>query len=143
MNKCLALVLALLFSSLAIASGPIAESDAGTYVLLGRDRQPTQLFYRLSGADGAWVMEGREPGKDWKNISCEGECQYRASSAAEIERYFPADWRAATRIACIQNVAQAFCRYSDRNDDKSGGYVVIALVTGKPLPMFVKRVDPQ
>ena len=127
------------FSSSAWAA-EINASDAGTYVLLGRNHQPTELFYRLTGSAGKWLMEGKEPGGKWQKISCDKGCEYRSTTRDEVMSYFPANWVANTDIACIQNIAQAFCRYTPKEGGKTAGYVVIALVTGRPMPLFIQRV---
>lgn len=127
--------------SLFVSAGEISKQDAGTYVVLDQKRAPTGMFYRLSKDNEKWVAEGRKPGADWINISCDSGCEYRASTEPEIQSYFPADWRANTRISCIQNMAQAFCRYTAKEDKMKGGYVMIALVTGRPIPIFLRRVS--
>lgn len=121
-------------------SSRLGASDVGTYVLLNRKLKPIDMYYRLSRYNGKWVMEGKKPGHGWTNLSCVSGCEYRNSSAAEIHKYFPADWRAHTNIACIQNVAQAFCRYSMKGDPEKKGYVAVTLVTGHPIPIFLRRV---
>jgi hypothetical protein len=119
----------------------IADDDAGTYVLLGNDDQPTELYYRLSRPDGRWLMEGKEPKGEWKNISCDAGCQYRQSTDAEVDRYFLLQRaRAQYETACIQNIAQAFCRYRAKDDPSVVGYVVVALVTPVPILMRLRRV---
>ena len=143
MNKLSALLVALMFISPFAKAGEIIETDMGTYVLLGRDRTPTDMFYRLSKNGEKWVMNGKEPGGLWKSISCDKGCDYRKTTDGEINTYFPADWRANADIACIQNIAQAFCRYNPKGDQTKAGYVVIALVTGRPIPMFIRRVNAQ
>lgn len=134
------MLFAALFYSFVAASAELSESDTGTYVVLDKNRTPTEMFYRLSKSDGKWVMEGKKPGHDWANISCDAGCEYRLSSESEVQTYFPSDWRANTDISCIQNVAQAFCHYTIKGESTKGGYVVIALVTGWPIPIFVRRV---
>lgn len=143
MNKLSLLFVALILISPFANAGEIIETDKGTYVLLGRDRAPTDMFYRLSKNGEKWVMDGKEPSGSWKNISCDQGCDYRKTTDGEIKTYFPADWIANADIACIQNIAQAFCRYNPKDDLTKAGYVVIALVSGKPIPMFLKRVNAQ
>lgn len=137
------LLCAVLLNSASIgraAGQSLNESDVGTYVLLDQKRNATEMFYRLSQKDGKWVAEGKSPGGKWSNISCDQGCEYRDSNSSEIETYFPSDWRANVDIACIQNIAVAFCRYALKDDQRQRGYVMIALVTGRSVPMFVRRV---
>jgi len=144
MNKLSVLLVAalILIPPYAIA-GEISEADTGTYVILGRNNVPIDMFYRLSKSGEKWVMDGKKTGNSWKNISCDKGCDYRKATDAEIETYFPAELRAKVDIACIKNIAQAFCRYSPKGDSTKSAYVVIALVTGSPIPMFIRRVNPQ
>lgn len=139
MKKFAVLIAAAFCASLSFA-GELSEGDTGTYVVLDQKRTPTNMFYRLSKNDGKWLMEGKKPGGQWANISCDSGCEYRPTTEAEIQNYFPPDWRANSKIACIQNMAQAFCRYVANEDPSRRGYVVIALVTGRPIPIFVRRV---
>ncbi|MDP1983350.1 MAG: hypothetical protein Q8K23_12440 [Sulfuritalea sp.] len=133
-------LLGLTFFSLSATAGDLSDQDAGTFVVLNQQRAPTDMFYRLSKASGKWIMEGKKSGASWANISCDSGCEYRVSSESEIQSFFPPDWRANSQIACIQNMAQAFCRYTSNQDPTKGGHVVIALVTGRPIPIFVRRV---
>ncbi|HEY1028551.1 MAG TPA: hypothetical protein VGE28_13120 [Pseudomonas sp.] len=143
MKKLTALPLALALTSSLAGAGEILDSDTGTYVLLGRDSAPTEVFYRLSKQDGEWVMHGKQAGSTWTNISCDSGCDYRKTTHDEITAYFPADWVANTDIACIQNIAQAFCRFTAKTDPGKTGHVLIALVTGTPIPMFLQRTSAQ
>lgn len=143
MKKIVTLLIALMLISLIAKAGEVTDADTGTYVLLGRDRVPTEMFYRLSKSDGKWTMDGKEPGGSWKSISCSNGCNYRKTTDSEINTYFPADWRANADIACIQNIAQAFCRFNPKGNQAKTAHLVIALVTGKPIPMFIKRVNAQ
>jgi hypothetical protein len=143
MSKFLPLILAFTLSGLTAIqafAGEISQSDTGTYVQLGKDQLPTGLYYRLSQNNGKWLMEGKLPGGSWKDITCDSGCEYRKTTDTEVLSYFPPDWIANSNIACIQNIAQAFCRFSPKNEPNKAGYVIIALVTGKPIPMFIKRV---
>lgn len=144
MKKALtALTLALAaYTSATLAAGmsEIGPSDNGSYVFLNKQGAPTEMFMRLSRGDDKWIVEIKKPGGQWQNTICEQGCDYSKSSAQDIQRYFPADWRANTEIACIQNMAQAFCRYKDKVAPFRSAYVVIALATSRPIPMFIRRV---
>ncbi|GAB7549679.1 hypothetical protein CS8_093910 [Cupriavidus sp. 8B] len=142
MNKIQALFLIAALSVMPIASaGGLSDSDVGTYEYLGQNHAPSGVLYRLSRSSGKWVASGKLPGKEWKDISCDPGCEYRNSTTKEIQSYFPSDWLANADIACIQNIAQAFCRFSPIKDPGKVGHMVIALVTGKPAPVMVRRVD--
>ena len=143
MNKLSVLFAVLILISPFSIAGEISETDIGTYVLLGRDNAPIDMFYRLSKSGEKWVMDGKKPGDSWRNISCDKGCDYAIASSGEIETYFPATLRAKVDIVCIKNIAQAFCRYSPKGDATKSAYIVIALVTGQPIPMFIRRVNSQ
>jgi hypothetical protein len=132
-------------SSFAIAS-EISEFDVATYVLTGKNGQPTNMQMRLSQNKGKWIMEGREAPGAWKNINCDKGCEYRASTKHEEDKYlasFPKSMQEKFEIACIQNTVQAFCRLTKKDDPKKGGYALVALVTGKPTPMSLQRLPKQ
>lgn len=142
MNRIQLFLLIAALSAMPMAfAGGLSGSDAGVYEYLGKDRAPTGVLYRLSYSDGKWAASGKLPGKEWKDISCDTGCEYRDSTKKEIKSYFPPDWLAEVDIACIHNIAQAFCRFSPGKDPGRVGHVVIALVTGKPIPIMVRRVD--
>ena len=124
----------------ACCAAELSEADAGTYVILDRARNPIDMFFRLSRRGDQWVAEGKKPGGPWASISCDAGCEYRPSTPAEMERYFSAEQRARLDFACIQNMAQAFCRYVTKENPGKGGHVIVALVTGQPVPVLVRRV---
>ena len=103
MYKHVALLIGLMLIALFVKAGEITDKDTGTYVLLGKDRKPTETFYRLSKNTGEWVMDGKVASSTWKNINCASDCNYRETTKDEINTYFPSDWRANAEIACIQN----------------------------------------
>lgn len=144
MLKLLFIALALL-APFSVFAGEISDFDIATYSLTGKDGQPSGMQMRLSRIDGKWVMEGKgkEPTDSWKNIICDSGCEYRVSTNLEQEAYlssFPGDMPKQFNIACIQNMASAFCRLTKKNDASKGSYALIALVTGKPVPMSLQRL---
>lgn len=136
------LLLLALIAMHSLASGSeLSDADAGTYEWLKEDRTPTGVLHRFSRSGGKWVVVSKVPGEDWTNVSCDPGCGFRNSTGKEIQTYFPPSFRAQHDIACIQNIAQAFCRFVPINDPRSRGYIVIALVTGKPFPIRTRRLD--
>jgi hypothetical protein len=118
----------------------INESDYGIYAVFHRrDYLPTGLFFRLSKNDDKWVMEGKAAGDDWKNTTCDNGCEYRTSFDIEVQIYFPTEWMANADIACIQNMAQAFCRITEKKDAAKIGHMLISLIAGMPIPVYIKR----
>ena len=130
--------IALLASNCA-SSAELNSSDSGVYVVVGRDGQLSSLSYRFTLEKGSWRAEGKEGPGPWINVSCDHGCQYVTSSSAQSESYLPPPMKTGFTIACIQNSAQAFCRYIDKSNPSQGGYVVMGLVTSPPTPIFVRR----
>ncbi len=140
--KHLAAFAAFLAFSFTASAAELTAADSGTFVVLDRQQVPTQMFYRLSMKDGRWLMAGKQPDAPWTDLSCDAGCEYRTSTDAEVQAHVPPAWRERAEFACIRNVAQAFCRYSDKGDAAvAPNYVVIALVTGRPIPLFVRRTS--
>jgi len=130
---------------LAMYAGEITDFDIATYSLTSKDGLPTGMQIKLYKVNNKWVMEGKEKGSNapWKNISCDTDCEYRASTQLEHETYlalFPTITQNQFDISCIQNIANAFCRIQKKDNPSKGGYVLIALVTGKPISMSLQRL---
>lgn len=138
--RLLLLLVATILPAPMVSGAELSDVDTGTYEMLRADGSPSGSLYRLSRSGNKWVVNGKLPGKDWKDISCDPGCEYRNSSKREIQSYFPPDWRENNEIACIQNVAQAFCRFTPVNDSSKRGYIFFALVTGKPIPVRTRRL---
>ncbi len=135
------LALAFSFSSQSIAA-EMSDADIGTYEWLNPKGEPTGVLYKLGQSNnGKWVAEGFIPGQGWKNVSCDSGCEYRNSTFDEIQKYFPASWIANADISCIQNLAQAFCRYSGKTEPNRNGLVIVTLVSGNPIPVMVRKVS--
>lgn len=141
MKKILILFTVLMVFSPFTIANEVSEADTGTYVILKKDLTSTGMSYRLSKIGEKWIMEGKEATSPWKNITCDKGCDYRKTTKNEIATYFPSDWIANSDIACIQNLAQAFCKVSEKDNPAKVLHLVIALVTGKPTPMFLRRVN--
>lgn len=135
----------LLCPLLANAAEPISDRDVGTYEITRADGQSTAMQMRLSKAGGGWLMEGRKGEEPWKDISCGEACALRTSADAETAAFlaaFPAGMQQDMDIACIQNTASAFCRLTRKSDPKKAWYAMVALVTGKPIPVPLRRLRP-
>lgn len=142
--KPITVLAALLAASFTASAVELTAADGGAFVVLDRHQKPTQMYYRLTLKDGKWLMEGKQPGSPWTDISCDAGCEYRPSTDAEVRTHVPAAWRERAEFACIRNIAQAFCRYDAKgNATGTPNYVVIALVTGQPIPLFVRRVSAE
>ena len=121
----------------------INATDFATYELYGKDGKSSQMFLRLSQNSGKWLMEGKNGPALWKDITCDGGCEYRIPTPNEIASYFkvlPSGMAVSFNMACIKNNANAFCRVTKKENPAQGGYVLFALVTGKPVPMSLTRL---
>lgn len=125
--------------ALAAGAPEVGPSDSGTYVFL-KQGAPTEMFLRLSKGGGQWIVEIKKPGGHWQNTICDQGCDYARSTAQQLQSYFATDWRANYDIACIQNVALAFCRYSDKSAPQRIAYVAFSLATDRPVSMHLRRV---
>ena len=126
--------------SLSALAVEINVTDIGTFELMDVNMKPTGFFYRLSlDKEGNWAMDGKKPGQKWENISFNPGCEYRRTTIEEMQAYFPQSWLTNADVACIQNIAQAFCRFSPKNEPTRIHHLVIALVTEKPSPLFLRR----
>lgn len=144
MPKFILIAISLLYSAMTFA-GEISDFDIATYALTDKDGKSVGMQMRLSKSNGKWLMEGKnkDSADAWKNISCDTGCEYRASTVSEQAAYlavFPGDIPKQFNIECIQNIASAFCRLTNKNDASKGSYALIALVTGKPVPMSLQRL---
>ncbi|MBV7433884.1 hypothetical protein KRX19_02500 [Cardiobacteriaceae bacterium TAE3-ERU3] len=138
----LAALLSLLCSSV-LAQG-LSPDDTGDYVLLhSKTQKPTTTFMRLFLEGEQWMLDGKRGDEGWQPVCrAEGNCRLRDSSSADIATLFakaPDDMCKEYDITCIQNIAQAICRLDGKNgDDKI--YLMFALVTGKPIPIELRKV---
>jgi hypothetical protein len=140
MRKVAIAALTLIASALANAQG-LTVRDGGEYAVLTADGEPTTLKYRFSLSDRKWLAEGKEGDGPWRNISCDQGCEYRVSTKAEAVNYLPKHARQRFHIFCIQNVAQAFCRYTEISNSSHVGYVVMALVVNPPRAIPLRRIN--
>jgi len=75
------------------------------------------------------------------DISCGPHCSYRPSSTADVQSYFPSGRLEHARISCIQNIAQAFCKFESRDDPAPLNYMVVMLMQKPPIPVFVRKIS--
>ena len=133
-------MLAVLVASSVASAARVSDADAGTYEWLGPNQAPAGVFFKLSRSGDKWVAVGKLPHKDWAAISCGTGCGYVDSTDEQIQGFFTSRVLASTDIACIQNIAQAFCRLQLKSAPERVGHVMIALVTGRPIPVLLRRV---
>ena len=131
--------LVLLAVPLCVAA-QLTARDTGTFVVLDRDFKLTELQYRLTRKGTQWAMEGKKPDAQWQPITCARGCDYRDSTKQEVAAYCPPEWSGKMDFACIQNVAQAFCRGVEKADASKNVFFVVALASDKPFPLFLRRI---
>ncbi|MDE2421766.1 MAG: hypothetical protein KGO49_11380 [Gammaproteobacteria bacterium] len=140
MNKKLLLLTVTLLVSFFARSAELSDVDSGIYEVLNPKNEATGVLYKLSKTNTGWSAFGKLPNNNlWKDLSCDAGCAYRTSTDTDVNGFFPADWLARFDIACIQDIAQAFCRVSPKGDPSKNIHMIIALVTGKPIPLYLKR----
>lgn len=92
------------------------SQDAGDYVLLNAQQQPTPMKMRFKLQGKQWVMDGKQGDGEWQSVCAgTGECKLVASGKKQIKEYqaiLPAQMR-NNPLDCIQNKAFAFCRMTD------------------------------
>lgn len=141
--KKISTALMVLFTPIAAAATGIDASDVAAYAIDGKDDKPSATQIRLSRDAGRWVVEGKEGAAPWKNISCDRGCEYRTSTSGETSSYLaalPTAMAPRFDMGCIQNNANAFCKLARKGDPAIGGYLFIALVSGKPVSMSLTRL---
>lgn len=108
------MVLFLLFSNGAWAQALDAH-DAGEYVLLNQNQVPTNSQMRFYQRDGQWMMDAKRGNENWQAV-CRGtgQCQLQIAPAQKVREWQMLLPRALQTMpmACINNVAFAFCRVS-------------------------------
>lgn len=85
-------------------------------------------------------MQRRDNGT-WKNVTCERDCILHISAKSEINNFVPQDVLANYTYECIHNSAFAFCAYGPTGNINKDNYVLIALVTKRPTPVYLKKLE--
>jgi hypothetical protein len=124
-------------------SAPIGSADTGTFAFENAKGELTGMQMRLTRQDNKWRMEGKSPDQAWHDISCDTRCELTRSDAGSITRFtsaLPATMQGKFDLTCIENVAGAFCRLTRKDNPAKGGYMMVALVAGSPVPMSLRRL---
>lgn len=132
--------------AVAVAAGaaPLDKQDEGDYVLLNLQQEPTPLQMRyLLRADGQWIMDSNTDNQGWQPV-CRGDgsCRLQASREADVRqwrRLLPEQIRQYP-LACINNVAFAFCRMSKPDNPKQRLYWWISLLEGQHHALGLNRI---
>lgn len=138
------LLIIIMFNSLSFGIDKITDTDIGTYNLLNAQMQPSPMLIYFGKKDNAWIVYGKDnDASDWKNISCDQGCEYKYSTQEELDMYMYfifGERKNEFEIACIQNKANAFCKFQQKST-MSQFYALIALVTARPIPIFLKKLN--
>ena len=106
----------------AFAAG-LDASDAGDYVLLGKDQRPSTMVQHYYQRGTQWVMKASQGDNEWWMPVCRGtgECRLQTSPAQKVREWkalLPAELQAMP-MACIHNKGFAFCRMSMHKPDNT------------------------
>lgn len=133
-------ILFCLLSLIAQSALALDISDTGTYAVVHKDGHITNFIFFVSSRNGVWNIEQKDQSGSWKNVTCHRDCQLRISTPQHFQRFFPAQVLEKIEPSCIHNSAFAFCGYSIKNRPDNKKYVLIALVTGQPTPVHIKKI---
>jgi hypothetical protein len=116
----------------------LLTTDAiGTYAVLEHRVRLTDTRLRVTRADGGmWHVMQRVPSGGWRNVTCEGACQLKSSSQADVRRFVGIS---AGTTACVHNIAFAFCA-NEMESDPLSKYVMVALTRGAPVAIGLVRL---
>lgn len=84
-------VIKMILLSLALCGTAWADkldsNDAGEYVLLNQQQQPTDTYQRYYLKGNQWVMDGKLPNQSWQSVcNGTGECRLKHSSASQVRQ---------------------------------------------------------
>lgn len=129
----------------AFAAG-LDASDAGDYVLLGKDQRPSTMVQHYYQRGTQWVMKPSQGDNEWwMPVLCRGtgECHLQTSPAQKVREWktlLPAELQAMP-MACIHNKAFAFCRMSKPDNPNMRLYWWFAWRNGKTYALGLNRVQ--
>lgn len=127
---------------LPFPSVALDESAAGLYAIIHRDGNVTQKIFRVRYAGTAWHLEDKKADGTWQDVTCEEDCVLEESTSAEVETFLGPVPK-GTAAECVNNKAFAFCRMSRANRTGESNHILVALVTGKPIPIRLARLPEQ
>ena len=93
-----------------------------------------------NNGQGRWKLEDRKPDGTWSDVTCQADCVLRESGPADLRRLFtPADLASITPN-CVHNTAFAFCTYTLKAGLTAPDYLLVLLVTDKPVSVRLRRL---
>ena len=128
----------------AFAAG-LDASDAGDYVLLGKDQRPSTMVQHYYQRGTQWVMKASQGDNEWWMPVCRGtgECRLQTSPAQKVREWkalLPAELQAMP-MACIHNKVFAFCRMSKPDNPNMRLYWWFAWRNGQTHALSLIRVQ--
>ena len=131
----------------AFAAG-LDASDAGDYVLLGKDQRPSTMVQHYYQRGTQWVMKPSQGDNEWwMPVLCRGtgECHLQTSPAQKVREWktlLPAELQSMP-MACIHNKAKAFafCRMSKPDNPNMRLYWWFAWRNGQTYALSLIRVQ--
>ena len=129
-------------ASSAFAAG-LDASDAGDYVLLGKDQRPSTMVQHYYQRGMQWVMKSSQGDNEWWMPVCRGtgECRLQTSPAQKVREWkalLPTELRALP-MACVHNQAFAFCRMSKPDNPNMRLYWWFAWQNGRTYALGLNR----
>lgn len=138
-----ALMAALCANAQDKAAANLDQHDAGEYVMLNAQQEPTPMQMRFYRRGKQWMMDGKSDTQDWHPVCRgDGQCRLQASPAAKVREWkqvLPRDFQAMP-MACIHNIAFAFCRISKPEDSKQRLYWWIVWQNGQTHALGLNRL---
>lgn len=132
-----------LWSSWVANATALDASDTGTYTVVQRTGGLTDLAFHMALREKTWSIEERKPDGSWSAMDCAQDCALRASSPADIARFFPLTALAAIAPSCVHNGALAFCAVAGRLVPERKAHLLITLATPVPIPITIKKVSAE
>lgn len=141
--KRLTMLLALFALNAAAMAQGLDRNDAGEYVLLNTKQEPTAMQMRFYQNGTQWVMDSRDGNGNWQAV-CRGDgvCRLKVSSAAKMQewRQFLPNEIKTMPMACINNIAFAFCRVSKPDNPNQRLYWWFAWRNGQTHALGLNRL---
>lgn len=133
-----------LLSTLSVPAYALDDQDAGEYVLLNQQEQPTPMQMRyILQANGQWIMDGKQGNGDWQSVCRgDGQCRLQPASASEVAQWkthLPSQWQAHS-FSCIRNIAFAFCRVSHKDHANRRAYWWFSLLNNQIHALPLNRL---
>ena len=115
------------------------QKDQGIYGLLSLDGKLTDIRYRVSKRADEWRVEELRAQGNWVDITCEKGCRLEVTSTGKVAYFTALEGGTRANSTCMNNHAFAICKLGEAEGPRF--YLWVALVTGKPIRLFLRRMD--